>query len=134
MSRAVRAPVSGSTSGTAVPEPGNSGREVNSNPRSRARPMTARRAAADALHRSWGSLADWGIVVSSLAGAGSCPGFGLVLDQPGDPEGAVGQGEGEPGGLAGRAGAHPAGLSERGDDPQAPAAFGVRAGFHAPGH
>src|SRR6266542_1279608 len=83
MSRAVRAPVSGSRSGTVVPEPGNAGRSVNSAPRSRARPMTARRAAADALHRSRGSLADWGIVVSSFEGAGSRPGLGLVLHLPG---------------------------------------------------
>src|SRR6266496_3811199 len=123
MSRAVRAPVSGSRSGTVVPEPGNSGRSVNSAPRSRARPMTARRAAADALHRSRGSLADWGIVVSSFEGAGSRPGLGLVLHLPGGPEGAVGEGEGEPGGLAGLAGAHPAGSGERGDDRQSPPAL-----------
>src|SRR5436309_10333416 len=82
--------------------------------------------------RSSGPLAESGMVMSSLRGP-LRPGFGLVLDLPGGPVGAVGEGEGEPAGLAGLAGAHAAGSGQRVDDRQAAAALAVQAGVRTLG-
>src|SRR5690349_19693772 len=136
MSRAARAPSSGSRSRTVMPEPRFAAGVVNSAPRSRARPATARRAwwrmAANCLARSSGPLVGQASWCSSLK-AQLRPGFGLVLELPGGPVGAVGEGEGEPAGLAGFAGAHAAGSGQRVDDRQAAATLGVRPGFGVPG-